>query len=391
MVNIIYPHLKAWELSDPHAKVIFMRGVGRALCAGGDVKDVALKIKDPNKHEELAFQIDTEYEMIHFISTMKKPYIAVMDGITMGAGAGLLSAFAPFRIATENTQFAMPETAIGLFCDVGASFFLSRLDGHIGPFMGMTSRILKAEDALFAGVATHFVPSANLEALEYELATIDCIDHNKVHEIIEKFAVKKGHKPSVYTLHGQVRKTIDRCFQYEHAEEILDALNKDGSRFAHEAIDTIRKRSPTGVKVTLEHIRKGAHLSLKECLQMEHVLWQTVPFAHDFVEGVTSHIIHKQMPKWNPGKLEDLDLDEDIRVRFFHANVARRLNFMNTQDCYRLPYEKYALPSEKEIFEVRSKRNLSTVRDTVAWFEEDRKDKYGVREKVEDVLNRYEM
>ncbi|RCH88572.1 hypothetical protein CU097_007555 [Rhizopus azygosporus] len=210
MVNIIYPHLKAWELSDPHAKVIFMRGVGRALCAGGDVKDVALKIKDPNKHEELAFQVDSEYEMIHFISTMKKPYIAVMDGITMGAGAGLLSAFAPFRIATENTQFAMPETAIGLFCDVGASFFLSRLDGHMGPFMGMTSRILKAEDALFAGVATHFVPSANLEALEYELATIDCIDHNKVHETIEKFAVKKGHKPSVYTLHGQVRKTIDR-------------------------------------------------------------------------------------------------------------------------------------------------------------------------------------
>lgn len=134
----------------------------------------------------------------------------------------------------------------------------------------------------------------------------------------------------------------------------------------------------------------GKQINVPSCI-VNRANISKLQFAHDFVEGVTSHIIHKQAPKWNPSRLEDLDLDEDIRVRFFHANVARRLNFMNTQDCYRLPYEKYALPSEKEIFEVRSKHNLSTVRDTVAWFEEDRKDKYGVREKVEDVLNRYEM
>ncbi|KAG1461057.1 hypothetical protein G6F46_005755 [Rhizopus delemar] len=389
MVDIIYPHLKSWELSDSQAKVIFMKGLGRALCAGGDVKDLIKKVKDPSKHDDLGHQLDTEYEMIHFIATMKKPYISVMDGIAMGAGGGLLSGLAPFRIATENTQFAMPETAIGLFCDVGASFFLSRLDGNLGQYIGMSSRIVKAEDALFSGLATHFVPSSRLAALEAKLSEIEFISHDKVHEIIEEFAVKKDHKPSVYTLYGDTLKTINNCFKYEHAEKIIEALEKDGSHFAKETVETILKRSPTSVKITLEHIRQGSKLSLKECLKMEHRLWQTVPFAHDFVEGVTSHVVHKQIPKWNPKRLEDADID-DIRVKFFYANVKRQLNFMNSRDFHHFPYARYGLPTEEEILEVRSKYNLTSVQDTVAWFQENRKDKYGVREKVEDVLYRRE-
>ncbi|KAI8077120.1 ClpP/crotonase-like domain-containing protein [Thamnidium elegans] len=372
MVDIIYPNLK---------------GTGRALCAGGDVKDVVNSLKDPSKHKDLEHQIDTEYDMIHFMGTMKTPYIAVMDGITMGAGGGLCS-FAPFRIATENTQFAMPENAIGLFCDVGASFFLSRLDGHLGAYMGATSRIVKGEDALFAGLATHFVPSSRLEALEARLAELDHATHDMIHQAIEEFAVERDHTPATYTLHGKDRKMMDDCFKHEKMEDVMLALKEDGSQFSKDTIDTILKRSPTSVKITHEHIRKGSGLSLKECLNMEHRLWQTVPFSHDFIEGVTSHVVNKKQPKWNPARLEDLDLEQDIRVRFFHANVKRRLHFTHTPDFHLHPFRRYALPTEKEILETKKANSLRTVADTVEWFDKDRNGKFGVRQKVEDVLER---
>ncbi|KAG2199142.1 hypothetical protein INT47_009881, partial [Mucor saturninus] len=386
MVDIIYPNLKSWEVSD-QAKVVFFKGRGRALCAGGDVKDVVCSVKDPKKHDDLAHQIETEYDMLHFMGTMKTPYIAVMDGITMGAGGGLCS-FAPFRIATENTLFAMPETAIGLFCDVGASFFLSRLDGHLGAYMGATSRIVKGEDALFAGLATHFVPSSRIEALETRLAELDHVTHDIVHQTIEDFAVKKDHQPATYTLHGQNRITIDTCFKHEHMEDVLDDLKADGSKLSLETIDTILKRSPSAVKTTHEHIRRGSKLSLKECLRMEHVLWQTIPYAHDFIEGVTSHVVLKKQPKWNPSTLQDIDLEKDIKVKRFHANIRRKLFFSNDQDFHELPYRRYALPSEKEILESKYMHSLRTVEDTVQWFENDRNGKFGVRHKVEDVLDR---
>lgn len=196
----------------------------------------------------------------------------------VGAGGGL-SVLSPFRVATENTQFAMPETAIGLFCDVGASFFYSRLDGQLGPYMGLTSRIVKAEDALFSGIATHFVPSSRLEALESRLAEIDEPDHDLVHTTIEEFAVERDHTPHTYTLHGEHRMIVDECFQYDTVEEIVKALKSNGSKFALDTLDTMMKRSPTSLKVTLEHLRKGSKLSVMDCLRMEHVLWQTVPVS----------------------------------------------------------------------------------------------------------------
>ncbi|EPB91747.1 hypothetical protein HMPREF1544_01459 [Mucor circinelloides 1006PhL] len=386
MVDIMYPNLKAWEESN-QVNVIFLKGVGRALCAGGDVKDVINQLKDPQRIPNLEHQIDTEYEMIHFLGTMKTPYIAVMDGITMGAGGGL-SVLSPFRVATENTQFAMPETAIGLFCDVGASFFYSRLDGQLGPYMGLTSRIVKAEDALFSGIATHFVPSSRLEALESRLAEIDEPNHDLVHTTIEEFAVERDHTPQTYTLHGEQRQIVDECFQYDTVEEIVKALKENGSKFALHTLDTMMKRSPTSLKVTLEHLRKGSKLSVMDCLRMEHVLWQTVPFAHDFVEGVTSHVIHKKPPRWNPKRLEDLDLHDDIRVKLFHANVKRRLNFRNQEDYHLHPYRRYALPSEKEILETKALFNLKSTEDTIKWFDNDRNGKFGIRQKIQDVFDR---
>ncbi|KAL7335844.1 3-hydroxyisobutyryl-CoA hydrolase, variant 3 [Mucor circinelloides] len=282
----------------------------------------------------------------------------------------------------------MPETAIGLFCDVGASFFYSRLDGQLGPYMGLTSRIVKAEDALFSGIATHFVPSSRLEALESRLAEIDEPNHDLVHTTIEEFAVERDHTPQNYTLHGEHRLIVDECFQYDTVEEIVKALKENGSKFALHTLDTMMKRSPTSLKVTLEHLRRGPKLSVMDCLRMEHVLWQTVPFAHDFVEGVTSHVIHKKPPRWNPKRLEDLDLHDDIRVKLFHANVKRRLNFRNQEDYHLHPYRRYALPSEKEILETKALFNLKSAEDTIEWFDNDRNGKFGIRQKIQDVFDR---
>ncbi|KAI8970052.1 ClpP/crotonase-like domain-containing protein [Mycotypha africana] len=387
MVDIIYPHLKAWEV-DETAKIILMKGRGRAFCAGGDVKDVISMIKDPAMQSKLNHQLDTEYDMVHFIGTMKTPYIAVMDGITMGAGGGL-ACHAPFRIATENTQFAMPETAIGLFCDVGASFFLSRLDGYLGRYMALTSKILKAEDALFSGIATHFVFSDRLEELESKLDALQSPQLDEIDELIGKYSVSKNHEPTVYTLYGQNRVIIDKCFKYDTVEQIIDALNEDGSQFALQTVDTILKRSPTSLKVTLEHLRRGINLSLKNCLRMEHVLWQTVPYSHDFVEGVTSHVIHKRTPDWKPKKLEDLDLDSDIKVKYFHANVKRKLIFTNEQDDYiEHPYQRYALPTARDILQAYHAEKYKSAEEAVSFFTKERGDKFGLRQKIEDVFAR---
>lgn len=131
----------------------------------------------------------------------------------------------------------------------------------------------------FAGLATHFVPSSRIEAMEARLAELDHVTHDIVHQTIEEFAVERDHNPTTYTLHGQDRRTIDDCFKHEHVEDVISALKEDGSKLSIETIDTILKRSPSAVKTTHEHIRRGSKLSLKECLTMEHVLWQTIPVS----------------------------------------------------------------------------------------------------------------
>lgn len=131
----------------------------------------------------------------------------------------------------------------------------------------------------FSGVATHFVHSSQLEALKNHLAELDKPDHDQVHEIIEEYAVKSDHQPQEYTLHGEERQIIDHCFKHNTAEEILKALRENGSKFAKDTADTILKRSPSSIKITLEHLRRGSKMSFKDCLRMEHQLWQTVPVS----------------------------------------------------------------------------------------------------------------
>ncbi|KAG2235176.1 hypothetical protein INT48_003520, partial [Thamnidium elegans] len=368
MIDTMLSNLMAWEISD-EAKIILLKGAGRAFCAGGNVKDLINKATDPNRHNELDRQVYTHYDLLHFMATIKTPYIAIMDGVTMGSGCGL-SGFAHFKIATENTQYAMPENPIGLFCDAGASFFLSRLDGHLGAYLSATSRTIKGEDVF-------------LEALEARLCKLRQPTHDIINREIQQFSVKPDHAAVTYTLHGKNREIIDACFKHERMEDVLKALKEDGTKFSQDTIESILQSSPTSVKITHELIRRGASLSFKDCLDLEYGLWETVPFAHDFSEGVSARVINKTLPKWNPNKFEDIDLDRDIRAG--HFSIKKKLHFTNSQDFYEHPHKKYVLPTEKKILDMKSLHCLKGVQDTTAWFGSS---KFGVKQKVRDVFER---
>src|SRR3984957_4995265 len=176
MARKIIPRLREGEKSDM-ADIILMGGAGtKAFCAGGDVAALAKQNETVEGQQESTAYFALEYKLDHLIATYSKPYVAFMDGITMGGGVGL-SVHAPFRIATERTVFAMPETTIGLFPDVGASFFLPRMPGGVGTFLALTSEKLKGANVFYAGVATHYIHSTSLPALERRLAELRFKDY----------------------------------------------------------------------------------------------------------------------------------------------------------------------------------------------------------------------
>lgn len=240
---------------------------------------VVLDAQAGNLDSSLAF-FDEEYKLDHMLATMDTPVVAIMDGITMGGGVGI-SVHAPIRIATERTLFAMPETAIGFFPDVGGSFFLPRLDGEIGTYLGLTGKRLKGVETLFAGIATHFVPSNRIEALVRRLGEIEGGGLAAIEMAVEEFCAEAPSKEQwlSWSLAGDARKTIDTCFSAPSVEGILERLEKDGSEFAKDAKATLEKMSPTAMKVSLMASRLGKNMDVAGVFGMEFKL------CREFVVG----------------------------------------------------------------------------------------------------------
>ncbi|KAI8844792.1 ClpP/crotonase-like domain-containing protein [Chytridium lagenaria] len=265
MVQLMTPQLKAWNESDL-SKVILLMGVegSRGFCAGGDVKDIIQKAQT-KKPEEVAKALkffEDEYKLNHLIGTLKKPFIALMNGITMGGGVGL-SVHAPFRIVTENTVFAMPETAIGLFPDVGGSFFLPRLDGELGTYLGLTGYRLTGEEVMYAGVGTHFIPAERIPALLNRLSEIESDEIEVINMALEEFVGDTS-----------LEAWKNWCFKFNTIEEIEEALKAEKSDWANETLKTLMAMSPTSLKVTLQQLRKGRDSHFAQCLQMEYSVVQ---------------------------------------------------------------------------------------------------------------------
>ncbi|XP_061697110.1 3-hydroxyisobutyryl-CoA hydrolase, mitochondrial [Syngnathoides biaculeatus] len=304
MIRAIYPQLKKWE-SDSDTDLVIIKGAGgKAFCAGGDIRAIteAGKVGDPLA--KVFFR--EEYILNNAIGTCRKPFIAFIDGITMGGGVGL-SVHGRFRVATERTMFAMPETAIGLFPDVGGGYFLPRLRGKLGLFLALTGFRLRGRDVHRAGIATHFVESEKMPDLEKELLDLSSPSAEIISRVLDSFQNESSldcDKPFVLEKHIS---DIDRLFSSNSMEGILHNLKADGSDFAKKQVETLSKMSPTSLKLTYKQLQLGATLSLQDVLVMEYRLSQACMRGFDFYEGVRAVLVDKdQSPKWKPSTLEEV-------------------------------------------------------------------------------------
>jgi 3-hydroxyisobutyryl-CoA hydrolase len=271
MINIIYPQLKVLD-NDPNIKIIVMKGVGeKAFCAGGDIRAVADGKKLGNSVPVEFFK--EEYKLNYAIGTLKTPYVALMHGITMGGGVGL-SVHGMYRVATEKTVFAMPETGIGLFPDVGGGHFLPRLNGKLGLYLALTGVRLKSRDVQLAGVATHYVHSDKLGDLESCLLSSSPESAADVGSLLDKFHKESCAGDKVEFLLEKHMNKINRCFGPNTLEGIIEALRTDGSDWAKQQLEMLHKMSPTSMKVTIRQLEEGGKLNLKEDLEMEYRISQ---------------------------------------------------------------------------------------------------------------------
>jgi enoyl-CoA hydratase len=289
--------LLAWK-DDPAVKAVLLDHAGeRGFCAGGDIRLIAESGAGDASEAKQFFL--TEYRLNHLLFVYPKPVVACVDGIVMGGGVGI-SDPARVRIATERTTYAMPETGIGLFPDVGGGWFLPRMPGQTGVWLALTGARLKAADCLALGIATHFVESARLEALKAELIE----DAEAVFGLPELFAGDPGPAPDT-----AVRAQIDRLFAFDTVEEIFAALEADGSDWARAQLAILKTKSPQSLKVSLRQMRLGARLeSFADNMRMEYRLGGRVVRTHDFQEGVRAVIVDKDnTPHWSPADLAGVD------------------------------------------------------------------------------------
>jgi len=245
-----------------------------------------------------------EYRLNHLMFDYPKPITAIVDGIVMGGGVGI-SEPADVRIATERTTYAMPETGIGLFPDVGGGWFLPRLPGQAGVWLALTGARLKAADTVFLGIHTHYLPADALEAFRFILAA----DPAYPIDVADGLEADPGEAPVEAHLAA-----IDRLFAFDTVEEIVAALEADGSDWASAQLATLKTKSPQSLKVTLRQLRLGANQpSFAANMALEYALGGRVVRTHDFQEGVRAVVVDKDnAPNWAPADLSgvsEADLD----------------------------------------------------------------------------------
>ncbi len=301
MCGTILAALRVWA-EDPDIHIVMIEHVegSRGFCAGGDI--AMLRESGLSDGREARAFFAEEYRMNAMIKAFPKPYLALMDGVTMGGGVGL-SVHGTHRVATERTLFAMPETGIGLFPDVGGGWFLPRLRGELGTWLALTGARLKGADVAAARVATHFLPSELIPNLKAQIAQADF--SAGAAEMLGEILSRLTHTVPTGSFEPYMD-LIGRCFAHDRAEDIVAALDADGSEWALEQAKTIRSKSPETVKVALRQVREGGQCqTFEENMRMEYRIgWRKVQ-SPDFIEGVRAVIIDKDHnPSWSPSTLE---------------------------------------------------------------------------------------
>jgi enoyl-CoA hydratase len=298
MVHAMTDVLVKWQTSKKVKCIIIDHAEGRGFCAGGDIAFLRNSaLNDEGKSGRQFFH--DEYQLNHLLFTYPKPVVAFMDGITMGGGVGI-SQPARFRVATENTRFAMPETGIGLFPDVGGGWFLSRLEGRVGQFLALTGARIAGPGCLALGLASHYIPS---EALADAKARISVEDVDRIDGILGTLAVTPPPSKIVETLFQ-----INRHFASDRFEDILASLDADDSDWAMREAATLRSKSPQTCKVALRQLAESLKLGdFADNMAMEYRIASRVLTRPDFAEGVRAVIVDKDnAPKWDPAQPEDV-------------------------------------------------------------------------------------
>lgn len=302
MIRGLAAALAGWRDDPAIHTVVIEGGGGRAFCAGGDIR-AARAAAVGSRHDEVATFFVEEYALNQAIADYPKPYIALIDGICMGGGIGV-SVHGSTRVVTDAALFAMPETGIALFPDIGASYILPRLRGSIGMYLALTGARLHGADAVFAGLATHYVSRETLAGLAAALA-----DDGPA--VLASSAAPPPPAPIAMNM-----ETIDRCFDAPSVASVVERLEAERSPFARGALQAIRAASPSAVLWTFEIMHAGSGRTLPQCLAAELALTAPVTRHPDFAEGVRAMVIDKdRTPKWSPATLDAVD-PADIAAMF---------------------------------------------------------------------------
>ena len=300
MIHAMSDRLSEWA-EDPGISAVLIRGAGeKAFCAGGDIRAL---IGQDNAEYIAGFFAD-EYRLDRLIHRYPKPYIALIDGIAMGGGVGV-SVNGRIRIATDATLFAMPETGIGMFPDVGGSYFLPRLPGETGMYLGLTGARLKAADCIYTGIADSYIATAGGTLIE-RLA-----GGEPPGTVLRDLGKAPGEAPL-----SARREAIDRCFAGDSVEAIVAALEGEGGDWAARTREALAGKSPFALKVAFRQLRRGRELGFEACMAMEYRISQRIVPGHDFREGVRAVVVDKDMhPKWHPADLAGVS-DEAVEACF---------------------------------------------------------------------------
>lgn len=306
MVKEMRACLNTWA-DDQTVHAVMIQGAGdRAFCAGGDIRWLHDTAK--HSHADACAFFREEYTNNAAIFHFPKPYVALIDGITMGGGVGV-SVHGDFRVVGDQTLFAMPETGIGLFPDVGGGYFMPRLAQGLGLYYALTGARANAADCMVAAIATHYVPTSGQVDLVEALQHLDFSDGDPyalVETCLNAHAAPSGEAP-VHEHRTDISTVFDQAQSMDQILERLSALDTD---FARETEKTLMRMSPTSLKLTLEQMHRGATLEFNEVMKMEFRIVTHIMKGHDFFEGVRALILDKdKSPKWSPNTLEGVGND----------------------------------------------------------------------------------
>jgi enoyl-CoA hydratase len=301
MILSIQNQLFAWQ-DDPnvHAVVVNAEG-GKAFCAGGDVRSLFEERAKPLPEKLYFFQ--EEYRLNQLIYHYSKPYIALMDGITMGGGVGI-SLHGSHPVASERFVFAMPETSIGFFPDIGASYFLSRCRSNIGIYLGLTGNRINASESHALGLVKHVIDASKFSDMLKALQHTDLSSNAKarVSACLQTFS-EQVEPDSILTLEARVK----ACFSLPKITAIFDSLSQSPDTWHQNVLSTLKQKSPLSLCVTLAQLQRASHLSFEECIQMDFTLVQHFLSGHDFYEGVRALLVDKdKCPQWQDGSVAEV-------------------------------------------------------------------------------------